>query len=232
MAQAMASIAGFCGSTQAVLEGSLQHNVSGRLVCPAGSNRMAVSRPGIRAQQGEVESAAHTSRRAALGLVAAGLAGGSFAKAVLAEPKSIKVGPPPAPFGGLPGTDNSDEARDLDLPLKNRFYLQPLPAAEAAARAKESAKDILSVKELIDKKAWPYVQNDLRLKAGYLRYDLNTIINAKSKEEKKPLKDLAGKLFATIDELDHAAKIKSPEEAEKHYAETKSALDDVLAKLG
>lgn len=107
-----------------------------------------------------------------------------------------------------------------------------MPAAEATARAKESAKDILSVKELIDKKAWPYVQNDLRLKAGYLRYDLNTIINAKPKEEKKPLKDLAGKLFATIDELDHAAKIKSPEEAEKYYAETKSALGDVLAKLG
>lgn len=41
--------------------------------------------------------------------------------------------------------------------------------------------------------------NDLRLKAGYLRFDLNTVISAKSKEEKKPLKDLTGKLFAAID---------------------------------
>lgn len=64
------------------------------------------------------------------------------------------------------GTDNSDEARDLKLPLKNRFYLQSLSPTEAMARAKESVKDIFNVKELIDKKAWPYVQNDLRSKAS------------------------------------------------------------------
>ena len=33
-------------------------------------------------------------------------------------------------------------------------------------------------------------------------------------------------------QLDHAAKIKSTAEAEKYYAATKSALDDVFAKLG
>ena len=95
----------------------------------------------------------------------------------------------------IAGTLNSDEARDLDLPLKNRFFLQPLTPTEAASRAKESAKEILNVKEFIGKKAWPYVQNDLRLKSEYLRYDLNTIIAAKSKDEKKQLKDLTGKLF-------------------------------------
>jgi photosystem II oxygen-evolving enhancer protein 3 len=98
------------------------------------------------------------------------------------------------------GTDNSDEARDFDLPLKNRFYLQPLPAAEAAARAKESAQDILKLKPLIDRKQWPYVMNDLRLRASYLRYDLKTVIASKAtKEEKKSLKDLTGKLFDTLD---------------------------------
>jgi len=106
-----------------------------------------------------------------------------------------------SPAYATAGTENSDEARDFELPLKDRFYLQPLPPAEAAARAKESAKDILNVKELIDKKAWPYVMNDLRLRASYLRYDLNTVINAKPKEEKKPLKELTGKLFSTIDQV-------------------------------
>ncbi|VAH29292.1 unnamed protein product [Triticum turgidum subsp. durum] len=143
---------------------------------------------------------------------------------------AIKVGPPP-PLSA--GTDNSDEARDFDLPLKNRFYLQPLPPAEAAVRAKESAQDILNLKPLIDKKQWPYVMNDLRLRASYLRYDLKTVISSKTtKEEKKDLKDLTGKLFATLDGLDHAAKIKSPTEAEKYYGETKTVLGDVLAKLG
>jgi hypothetical protein len=33
-------------------------------------------------------------------------------------------------------------------------------------------------------------------------------------------------------QLDHAAKIKSPSEAEKYFGETKTVLGDVLAKLG
>lgn len=97
------------------------------------------------------------------------------------------------------GTMNSDEPRDLDLAYKDRFFLQPLTPAQAAQRAKESAKDILGVKTLIDKKAWPYVMNDLRLKAEYLRFDLKTVISSKPKDEKKSLDELTKKLFNTID---------------------------------
>ncbi|KAA8519948.1 hypothetical protein F0562_014142 [Nyssa sinensis] len=232
MAQAMASMAGLRGSSQAVLEGSLQLSGSTRLT-GATSSRVAVVKSGltVRAQQASAHET-ETSRRAVLGLVAAGLATGSFVQAVLADAKPIKVGPPPPPSGGLPGTLNSDEPRDLDLPLKDRFFLQPLSPADAARRAKESAKEIIAVKEFIDKKAWPYVQNDLRLRAEYLRFDLNTVISAKPLDQKKPLKDLTGKLFQTISDLDHAAKIKSTPEAEKYYAQTVSTLNDVLAKLG
>ncbi|KAL3519557.1 hypothetical protein ACH5RR_017706 [Cinchona calisaya] len=231
MAQAMASMAGLRGSCQAVLERSLQLSGSSRL-STSSTSRIGLARPGfsVRAQQGSGEP--ETSRRAMLGLVAAGIASGSFVQAVLADPIPIKIGPPPPPSGGLPGTLNSDEPRDLDLPLKDRFFIQPLPPAAAAARAKESAQDIINVKGLIDKKAWPYVQNDLRLKAECLRFDLNTVISAKPKDEKKKLKDLTGKLFQTISDLDHAAKIKSTAEAEKYYAATVSSLNDVLSKLG
>ncbi|OVA11658.1 Photosystem II PsbQ [Macleaya cordata] len=237
MAQAMASMTGLRGTSQAVLEGSLQLSGSTRLSGSSNSRVTVVSRSGftVRALQmssSDNETVAQSSRRAVLGLVATGLVTGSFVQAVLAEARSIKVGPPPPPSGGLPGTLNSDEARDLELPLKNRFFLQPLPPTEAAQRAKESAKEILNVKTLIDKKAWPYVQNDLRLRGSYLRFDLNTVISSKPKEEKKPLKELTGKLFQTLDSLDYAAKIKSTPEAEKYYAETVSTLNDVLAKIG
>ncbi|KAF8096986.1 hypothetical protein N665_0298s0050 [Sinapis alba] len=209
-------------TSPAVLEGSAKNN--GRVTAAQRSGLV------IRAQQSEV--AQETTRRSVIGLVAAGLASGSFVQAVLADAVPIKIGPPPPPSGGLPGTDNSDQARDLGLALKERFYLQPLPPTEAVARAKESAKEIVNVKSLIDKKAWPYVQNDLRLRASYLRYDLNTIISSKSKDEKKSLKELTGKLFDTINNLDYAAKKKSTPDAEKYYSETVSTLNDVLAKLG
>uniref|UniRef100_A0A0F7H1D0 Photosystem II subunit Q-1 n=1 Tax=Habenaria pantlingiana TaxID=1498489 RepID=A0A0F7H1D0_9ASPA len=232
----MASMAGLRGSSLAVLEGSIQLSEGSRLAATTSVRLSGGGRAGfgvIRAQTGQLaEGDRQGGRRAMLGALTAGIAGAAFVNSVLAEAKPIKIGPPPPPSGGLPGTQNSDVPRDLDLPIKDRFYIQSLPPNEATQRAKESAKDILGVKELIDKKQWPYVQNDLRLKASYLRYDLNTIIASKPKEEKKNLKQLTSKLFNTISDLDHAAKIKSPEEATKYYTETKSALDDLLVKLG
>eukprot|EP00850_Spirogloea_muscicola_P015865 SM000125S26070 [mRNA] locus=s125:158700:159648:- [translate_table: standard] len=139
-----------------------------------------------------------------------------------------------AVYAALPaaaGTQNSDQARDFDLPLKERFFLQALPPSEALARAKESASQIVSVKGLIDKKAWPYVQNDLRSKAGYLRFDLNTVIGAKAKAEKKELTKLANKLYDSIADLDYAARAKSPAKAATAYDNTVSLLGEVLSKL-
>ncbi|KAJ8761631.1 hypothetical protein K2173_004407 [Erythroxylum novogranatense] len=228
----MASMIGLRGSSQAaVLEGSLQLSRSSHFIVigPINTARFSASHPGFAVR---AEKVPETKRRTMLGFVASGLASGPFVQAALADGIPIKVGPPPPPSGGLSGTLNSDEARDLELPLKKRFYLQPLSPTEALGRAKESAKDIVGVKALIDKKAWPYVQNDLRLKAEYLRYDLNTVIAAKPKEEKKSLKELTSKLYQAISNLDYAAKIKSTPQAEKFYAETVSALSDVLSKLG
>jgi len=152
-------------------------------------------------------------------------------EAVAADsPLKIPLGPPPAPFGGLPGTDSADQARDTAAPLKERFYLQPLDPEEAIKRAREAADRIISVKSLIDKKAWPYVQNDLRAKAGYLRFDLNTIINAKPRAEKKELTALANKLFDKITALDYACRKKDVDTASKEYAATVQLLEDVFAK--
>lgn len=230
MAQAVA-MAGLCSSLSSA-DGASRLLVSS----PSSSSpsKPALRLPLARASSSdpvEDASAKSSSRRQILSLVAAASAL-LVSKQALADPSPIKLFGPPPPSGGLPGTENSDEARDLDLPLKNRFYLQPLPPVEAIARAKESAKEIVGVKALIDKKAWPYVQNGLRSQASYLRFDLNTVIASKPKEEKKALKSLSTKLFNTINNLDYAARSKSTTQAEKYYGETVSALNDVLAKLG
>ena len=73
--------------------------------------------------------------------------------------------------------------------------------AEAAERVKLAVKDVKDVKPLIDRKAWPYVQNGLRSSASYLRYDLNTIGAAKSKEQKKAFKALSNKAVEAIESV-------------------------------
>jgi len=111
MAQAMASMAG-----------SLQVSGSTRL---HGNRVASVTRAGftVRAQQQQqqqVSGEAQSSRRAVLSLVAAGLATGSFVQAVLADAKSIKVGPPPPPSGGL------RKSIFLSSPYINQFILKKL----------------------------------------------------------------------------------------------------------
>ncbi len=111
-------------------------------------------------------------------------------------------------FSGLfcvtAGTENADEARDFDLPQKQRFFIQILPPDQAAKRAKDAAEAIVGVKTLIDNKAWPYVQNGLRDYAGSLRYDLNTVIGSKSKEEKRALKAITAELYESLDKVGFA----------------------------
>lgn len=171
-------------------------------------------------------------RRFMLSLLAATAAAGAVAGDARAEFRKIVVDTkPPPPSGGLPGTDNADQARDLDVPLKDRFFLQSLDVKGAVARARESADAIVAVRPLIEKKAWPFVQNELRSKAGYLRFDISTVVSAKPKGEKKPLSALASKLYDSINALDYAARIKSVPEALKNYDTTVSLLKEVLAKL-
>lgn len=59
-------------------------------------------------------------------------------------------------------------------------------------RAKETAAVLSEIESYVEKQAWPYVRNELRSEFGYLRYDLETIINSKPKAERKALlKDVA-----------------------------------------
>ena len=99
----MASMAGFCGSSQAVLEGSLHISGSTGLSVAgsSSSSRSSVPRSGLMIRAQQVPAETETSRRAVLGLVAAGVTSASFVQAVLADAKPIKLGPPPPPSGGL-----------------------------------------------------------------------------------------------------------------------------------
>jgi len=224
----MASMAAL--TQQVVLESSLvgtrvpaTNGNGSKVTTTVSAGRVAM----VRAQQSEEVSA---TRRSLLSFAAAAVA----ATVVVKESKAlntVKLEGPPPPSGGLPGTDNSDQARDVDLPLKERFYLQPKTPQEAADRVKVAAQEIIDTKPLIARKAWPYVQNGLRSSASYLRFDLNTIVASKPKEQRKSLKDLTAKMLAALDNLDFAARSKSSAKADKAYEESVALLNQVLAQV-
>lgn len=219
MANAVASMAGL---SQSSLVGAKVAVSSSKAVAPAKCAPVQ-----LRASSSEETQ----SRRSFFSLAAVSLAATALAGNAAHAVEAIKLEPPPPPSGGLPGTDNADQAREVELPLKERFYLQPKTPQEAAERVKVAVKDIKDVKPLIDRKAWPYVQNGLRSSASYLRFDLNTIGSAKPKDQRKAFKALTTKAIDAMDSLDYAARVKSPEKAGKAYSESVALLDQVLSNL-
>ncbi|KAL0284865.1 UNVERIFIED_CONTAM: NAD(P)H:quinone oxidoreductase [Sesamum angustifolium] len=104
MALVVTSSAGFCGSSQAVQEGSLRLSGSGR-VSMTKTNSIPSARAGltVRAlQQNPAET--ETSRRSMLGLLAAGFASTSFVETVLAETKIPILPAAPVRIAGIPGS--------------------------------------------------------------------------------------------------------------------------------
>ncbi|CAI5481937.1 unnamed protein product [Closterium sp. Yama58-4] len=152
-------------------------------------------------------------------------------KASLAAVTGVKIEGPPPPAGGLPGTENSDQARDFEAPLRERFFIQIKTPEEALARAKDVVGVFDEVQGYITKKAWPYVRNELRSELGYLRYDLATVIASKAKAEKKALNAELKELITTLESLDYAARVKDQEAAQKFFDATKSKVSALLAKL-
>ena len=71
---------------------------------------------------------------------------------------------------------------------------------DALVRIKEAADVLKSdTKKELQKKAWPYIRNSLRLSVLYLRLDISTCIASKPKAEKKALTAEAKKLNDAIE---------------------------------
>ncbi|KAL2629406.1 hypothetical protein R1flu_014092 [Riccia fluitans] len=228
----MAQTVCMAGISGAKLEGLVAQGATNSRVLNGNSSTCGVCVPRrvnvvALSSQDEVQS-----RRSLLGLIATSVAAGVFVNDANAV-SEIKLQPPPPPSGGLPGTKNADQARDTDLPLSDRFYIQKVSDAQALERLKVAAKAVASTKADIDRKAWPYVMNGLRGEATTLFPDIEQLIaSKKSKDERKALRALKSNIKESIDGLDFACKKKDIEKALAYYDKVVSSINDIIPKLG
>ena len=95
-----------------------------------------------------------------------------------------------------------------------RFALQKLTLAQTKARVTESLTRLATtVTDYSNKKYWTPAQNELRRQVGYLRFDLNALVEAKGSGDAE-----ADALVKSVEELDFAFRKKSPEMAAKALA--------------
>eukprot|EP00262_Sarcandra_glabra_P000643 TRINITY_DN10781_c0_g1_i1.p1 TRINITY_DN10781_c0_g1~~TRINITY_DN10781_c0_g1_i1.p1 ORF type:complete len:112 (+),score=13.50 TRINITY_DN10781_c0_g1_i1:276-611(+) len=102
----------------------------------------------------------------------------------------------------------------------------------SACRIKKCAFDLLSMGDLMDDEdSWDLMGRDLRLKSTFLYCDFNQIITSAPVDQKKPLTDLANKLFYYIEELDHAVKTRSISLTQNRYNEAAVVLEEVMSLM-
>lgn len=128
----------------------------------------------------------------------------------------------------------SYQARDQDLPISVRDGLaqarQKLEDVKKRAKASEAVLDS-NVEPLVKKNYWILARDELRVELGTLRFDLNTLAEAKPKDEKKAALALKKDFIAKVEALDYALRTKNEASALDKLAAAQAALDKVLAAV-
>ncbi|RWR92879.1 photosynthetic NDH subunit of lumenal location 3, chloroplastic-like protein [Cinnamomum micranthum f. kanehirae] len=104
----------------------------------------------------------------------------------------------------------------------------------SAYRIKKCATDLLSVGDLIEddeEDSWDLMGRDIRLKSTFLYCDFNQVISNAPQELKKPLLELANKLFHYIEELDNAVKIRNISLTQSRYEDAALVLQEVMSVM-
>merc|ERR1740138_209318 len=89
----------------------------------------------------------------------------------------------------------------------------------------------LEVPSYIKKAYWTEAKESLRLRVGTLRFDLNTLVEAKSKAEKKVATAAKKQFFNDVENIDYAIREKNMDNAIKAYEIAEKSLDAVLANV-
>merc|ERR1740138_179821 len=88
----------------------------------------------------------------------------------------------------------------------------------------------LEVPSYIKKAYWTEARESLRLRVGTLRFDLNTLVEAKPRAEKVIAVAAKKQFFNDVEKVDYAIREKNMDNAIKAYEIAEKSLDAVLAR--
>ncbi|KAI3959534.1 hypothetical protein MKX01_025050 [Papaver californicum] len=170
-----------------------------------------------------------TTRRFLLGLTAAAMSAQSGIEKSLAEDNGFSyTGPIPIPPIYNKIANEETGTRSF---LKKGVYMANIGPQGSAFRLRKYAFDLLALEDLLNKDAWNYVRQYLRLKSTTMYYDFDKVISAAPVDEKKPLTEIANKLFDNFEQLYAAVKLKSLPKTETCYQDTAVLLQDIVNRF-
>ncbi|KAK8936094.1 hypothetical protein KSP39_PZI012979 [Platanthera zijinensis] len=102
---------------------------------------------------------------------------------------------------------------------------------EAEAGIRNHARELLSIRKLIESETWKGVQISMRESSSRLKQDLYTIIQAKPGSRRPGLRKLYSNLFNNVTEPDYAARSKDAVTAKECYSNIVSTLEEIFMEI-
>ncbi|KAJ8555981.1 hypothetical protein K7X08_022739 [Anisodus acutangulus] len=173
---------------------------------------------------------AKTRRRLALGIASIVIFANSGIGNSLAEDNNgfFITGPLPVPSVSTNIINKETGTRSF---LKKGMYIANIGTKGRIHRLKRYAFDLLALGDLIGSDAWNYVRKYLRIKSTFMYYDFDEVITAAQVNDKKPLIDLANRLFDNVEKLEDAVKQKNLPQTQSCYQETTTILQEVMNRM-
>lgn len=134
------------------------------------------------------------------------------------------VVPTPTPGGSVPRWGTKSYVRE-------RFLEPELTAEEAAARIRQTAEGMRTLRPMLETMSWKYVLFYVRLKSKYLDLDLTTAMAGVPAARRADYVSVANELVDNMTEFDRFLRAPKLYESYLFYEKTLKSLDDVAEFL-
>ncbi|RLM79645.1 photosynthetic NDH subunit of lumenal location 2, chloroplastic [Panicum miliaceum] len=132
--------------------------------------------------------------------------------------------PAPTPPGAVPRWGTKSYVRE-------RFFEPELTAEEAAARIRQTAEGMRTLRPMLETMSWKYVLFYVRLKSKYLDIDLTTAMAGVPAARRADYVRVANELVDNMTEFDRFVRTPKVYESYLFYEKTLKSLDDVAEFL-
>lgn len=143
--------------------------------------------------------------------------------AMAAEAAAVPA-PAPSPPGSVPRWGTRSYVRE-------RFFEPGLTAEEAAARIRQTAEGMRTLRPMLETMSWKYVLFYVRLKSKYLDLDLTTAMAAVPEPRRPDYVRVANQLVDNMTEFDRFVRTPKVYESYLFYEKTLKSLDEVAEFL-